>query len=76
MQARTNQSKSILKLIAGESDIAIGTQLGNIVKSMGTKIQKEIVKSIGVKVEVPVHHVASMKSCLNIPWNLMRDISR
>ena len=62
--------------MAGGSREGIVAQTAHIVKSFGVNEREDILKSFKASVTVPADVVASMKSVLGLPWNLVRDIRR
>ena len=74
LQKRTNQTKSIVKMIAGRSDDVFSVQTANLVKSVNQKAREEIIKKLNIKTMIPAEHLAAMKASQNIPWTLLREI--
>ena len=76
LRSRSQQVKEIIGLISGPNDEAIASQTSHIVSSFDAKAREDILNNFKSTVSIPENHVASMKSTLNIPWSLMRDIRR
>ena len=76
LRARTQQISKFTNLVAGGSREGIVAQTAHIVKSFGVNEREDILKSFKDSVTVPADAVASMKSVLGLPWNLVRDIRR
>lgn len=76
MRKRTLQGKQLIKMIAGDSKESFNLQTAHIVKSCDQAVREDIIKGMNSTVSIPPSHVAAMKSCLNIPWYLLRDIRR
>ena len=75
LRCRSKQTKQIIGLISGSNDAAIASQTSHLVKSFDAQAREEILNNFK-SVSIPEKHVASMKSSLNIPWSLMRDVRR
>ena len=76
LQRRNASAKQALSQISGESSSAQSTQTTSLIKSLDESQRESITKSLGHEIMIPPSHVASLKSNLLIPWNMMRDISR
>ena len=76
LRARTQQITKITSLVAGGSREGIVAQTAHVVKGFGASEREEIVKLFKSTVSVPPDVVASMKSVLGLPWNMLRDIRR
>ena len=76
LRARTQQISKFTNLVAGGSREGIVAQTAHIVKSFDVNEREDILKSFKASVTVPADVVASMKSVLDLPWNLVRDIRR
>jgi len=63
-------------MIAGTSKDSFNLQTSHIMKSCDQAVREEIMRGMNSTISVPPSHVAAMKSCLNIPWYLLRDIRR
>ena len=73
---RTKQTTTVMKMIAGNSIEATTTQTAHMVKSMDMVEREEVLKKMKHAITVPADHFASMKSTLNMPFNLLRDVRR
>ena len=73
---RTKQSTNIIKLISGDSPDAFAAQTAAIVENVDEEMRKNIMKRFNWTTTIPANHIAAMKSTLNIPWNLLREIRR
>lgn len=76
LRARTKQSKEVFEMISGKSEEATSTQASHFIQSFDQKTRQQIIAGFKCTMSVPPDHVAAMKSTLNLPWNLLRDISR
>ena len=76
LRARTKQSKDVLQMISGKSEEATAMQTSHLVQSFDVKTRLKIIEGLKSTVSVPADHVAAMKSTLNLPWNLLRDVRR
>ena len=65
-----------LMISSSNSSEAISTQTNHIVKSMDVIARENIIKKLDVFINISPEHVAAMKSCLSIPWNLFREMQR
>ena len=73
---RSNTAMSIVKLIAGNTDVDFSVQTTSLIKSLDQVQREDIIKNLGTRFNIPTEHVASMKATLNMPWNQLRQISR
>ena len=76
LRGRTKQSKDVLQMISGKSEEATAVQTSHLVQSFDVKTRQKIIEGLKSTVSVPADHVAAMKSTLNLPWNLLRDVRR
>ena len=76
VRSRTKQSKELLEMISGNSTQTTATQASHLVQSFDECSRQQILNSFKSTVTIPPDHVAAMKSTLNLPWNLLRDVRR
>ena len=76
LRTRTKQSKDVLQMISGKSEEATAMQTSHLVESFDVKTRQKIIEGFKSTVGVPADHAAAMKSTLNLPWNLLRDVRR
>ena len=76
VQSRTKQSKELLEINPGNSTQATATQASHLVQSLDKCSRQQISYSFKATVTIPPDHVAAMKSTLNLPCNLLRDVRR
>ena len=74
LRASTKQITKITSLVAGGSREGIVAQTAHVVKSFDASEREDIIKLFKSTVYVPPDVVASMKSVLGLPWNMLRDI--
>ena len=48
----------------------------HVVKNFDASARESILAGFRSIVTIPEHHVAAMKSTLNLPWSLLRDVRR
>ena len=61
-------------MISGNSTQATATHASHLVQSFDECSRQHILNSFKATVTIPPDHVAAMKSTLNLPWNLLRDV--
>ena len=76
LRNRTNLSKDIIQLIAGDNEEAFSVQATNIVGSFDEITRKKVIDKLKVTTTIPAEHVAAMKATQNIPWNLLVEVRR
>ncbi|XP_057290870.1 uncharacterized protein LOC130613560 [Hydractinia symbiolongicarpus] len=72
---RSKTAKNIINMISGNSNDAFVKQTAAIMKKCDKEQRKQIIAEIH-HVSIPAETAAAMKATLNLPWNLMRNISR
>ena len=76
IRARTQEVKRMTSIVSGGTKESISTQNIHMIKSFDQKEREEIVKGMKTLMTVPANVVASMKSTLGLPWNLVRELRR
>ena len=76
VRLRTRQSKELLEMISGKNTQATSTQASHLVHCFEECSREEIIKSFKATITVPTDHVTAMKSTVNLPWNLLRNVRR
>ena len=71
---RVNDTNKIVRMLSGGTDDGFAVQAAGVVKSSPKEVRENIIKKLNSTTTIPAEHVAAMKSCHNIPWNLMREI--
>ena len=74
--AHTKQTKEIMSVISGSSPEAMTKQTSHIVESFDTDSREAIVANLDQVIKISAEQMSSMKSCLSLPWNLVREIRR
>ena len=55
---------------------AVSAQTSHLVKGLDVSARDAILAVFKSTIPIPEDHVAAMKSTLNLPWNLLRDVRR
>ena len=76
LRNRTNRSKDIIKLIAGDNEEAFSVQATNIVGSLDKTTRKNVIDKLNLTTTIPAKHVSAMKATQNIPWDLLVEARR
>ena len=76
VRSRSKQNKELMAITSGDSVEAVSTQTSHLVKSLDVSTRESILAVFKSTITIPEDHVATMKSTLNLPWNLLRDVRR
>ena len=72
LQARSKQSKGMIKMISGNTEESFLKQTSLIVKSFDQVSREKLMSDINI--HISEEHTAAMKANLGITWHLMRQI--
>ena len=64
LSSRTKQSKEII------------TQTSHVVKRFNAESRDVIISKLDHIIKIPPEQMSAMKTCLSLPWNLVREIRR
>ena len=74
LSSRTKQSKEIIQMISGSSSEELTTQTFYVVKSFNAESRDVIISKLNHIIKIPPEQMSAMKTCLSLPWNLVREI--
>ena len=63
-------------MISGSSSQALTTQTSHVVKSFNAESRDVIISKLDHIIKIPPEQMSAMKTCLSLPWNLVREIRR
>ena len=76
LRARTKGTKEIMSVISGSSPEAMTKQTSHIVESFDADSREATVANLDQVIKISAEQMSSIKSCLSLPWNLVREIRR
>ena len=59
-----------------EARKAVGIELQDEVRALSSSARQELLREVGLPIEISVEHCLAMKSSLAISWNKLRTLKR